>query len=86
MLKSELCVERNYLSSEMIRRLFKLVRRRGLPDNFINKRCLNCCYNVRVRDTYGENIVTCLIVLCPYIGKGYIYKGKTAVQRSIDRQ
>jgi len=66
--------QRNYFSSEMTRRLFKLVRRKGLPDNFVSKRCLNCCYNVRIKDLYNEKIVTCFIVLCPYLGKGYIYR------------
>lgn len=62
----------SYYSSEMIRRLFKIVRREGLPEDFMALRCDECEYCVDKISSIG--FVKCFIVLCPYIGKGYIKK------------
>ena len=66
--------------------LYKRVKRR-LPKDFIDKRCARCNYQVKIKLQYVlidecEYIVTCDIVLCPYIGRGFIYSGKTAIERS----
>jgi len=61
-----------YYSSEMIRRLFRIVRREGLPSDFISRRCGRCQY--RADTIFHISTVKCFIVLCPYLGKGYIYR------------
>jgi len=59
-----------FYSSRMVNKLFKIVKREGLPEDFISRRCANCLYNKKL--LYDS--VECFKVLCPYIGKGYIKK------------
>lgn len=63
----------------------KRVRRVGLPNWFIAKRCNTCGYREGTVSQIGSNsnIVTCEVELCPHIGKGYIKEGITAIERSM---
>jgi hypothetical protein len=71
-LKDFRLIQARYYSSTMLNRLFRIVRRRGLPEKFINNRCVSCDFCVRRNAILG--IAYCFRVLCPYLGKGYINK------------
>jgi hypothetical protein len=74
---------------------FKLisVKRVGLPESFVKKRCTTCprnegIYIATCLHPYQNGMSTyivyceCELGVCPYIGKGYIYRGNTAIEKA----
>jgi len=74
------------LSSEHFK--LKYVKRVGLPEWFIKKRCTFCSYNEGIYKAKLLFTVTyivyceCELGVCPYIGLGYIRKGDTPIEKS----
>lgn len=74
--------------------VFKLVKRAGLPESFVRKRCMMCprqegiyiatCQVYLFKTGVSTYIVYCECGLgvCPFIGKGYIYDGDTAIEKA----
>jgi len=75
---------------------FKLVyvKRAGLPESFVRRRCLMCPRNESIYIAtcqvylYTPKISTyivyceCELGVCPFLGKGYIYRGDTAIEKA----